>query len=518
MKKINVLMIYPKLPVTFWNTSYAFKFSTQKTIQPPLGLLTIAAMMPENYHIKLIDLNVGPLDIDDIKNSDLVFISAMVLHRESFDQLVKLCNLLKVPVVAGGPYPSVFYKEIKGVDHFVLNEAEITLPEFLRDYENGLPNKIYKTDVMADITMSPVPRFDLINVENYYLMPLQFTRGCPHNCEFCDIIEMFGRKPRTKTTEQFIRELDAVYQTGFKGELFIVDDNFVGNKNKTKELLRAIIAWQKEHDMPFELETQSGMELSKDDELLDLMAAANFCRVMIGFETPEISTLQFIGKKQNISSDPVESVKKIMRRGIMALGTFIVGFDTDDKKTFDRQIDFIQSSFIPVAGYGILKAVPGTRLYQRLEREKRIIDSENLTGSNEDLSINFVPKMNRDELFEGYKKIVNTIYSPANYFERCFNAMKLYPAGYKNKMHLRKGFLIPYLKSIILMTFSSYGYYYLRFLVRCALLNTELMRLASLMTLMGYHYFEAAKFLFADDYFEKAKKSVAMPEITGKKL
>ncbi|MBN2159616.1 MAG: B12-binding domain-containing radical SAM protein [Spirochaetes bacterium] len=511
MRKKSVLMIYPRLPATFWNNDHGIvNFSRQKTVQPPLGLLTVAAILPREYEVGLVDLNTGPLRVEDVRTSDLVFLSAMAIQKDSFDQIVALCNSLGVTVVAGGPYPTACCEEIPGVDHFVLNEAEITLPEFIRDYEKGRPKKVYRTDAKPDITRSPVPRFDLIDPEDYYMLPVQFSRGCPYGCEFCDIISQYGRAFRSKTPEQFLRELDAVFATGYRGELFLVDDNFIGNREKAKALLRRVAEWQKEHDMPFELMTQASLDLAGDDELLDLMVASQFCRVLLGIETPVGTTLEYTGKKHNAGVDLLASVKKVMGRGIMVMGAFIVGFDTDPENIFDLQIDFIRESGIPVAGVGLLKALPGTKLYRRLEKQGRLLGSDSFTGSNDDLSVNFIPRMPKDKLIEGYKKVISTIYRPSNYFQRCYDMLSLYPKGYMTKVHLRKGFLIPYIRSIFAMTFSSFGIHYIRFFWRIARLNTELLRTASLLTVQGYHFFKFTECLLSDDYFYKTREAVSL--------
>jgi len=310
-------MIYPEIPTTFWSFKYALPFIDCKSSMPPLGLLTVAALLPDDYEIKLIDMNVKVLEEADIINSDLIFISAMIIQKESFEKAVKLCKDLDKPVVAGGPYPTSSSEELKNVDYLVLNEAEITLPEFIRDYEKGEPKRIYTSDNKADITKTPLPRYDLLdNVNDYTYLALQFSRGCPFNCEFCDIIEMFGRKHRSKNIDQFINEIQCVYDTGYRGSLFIVDDNFIGNKNSVKKLLRKILEWQERHNFPFTLFTEASINLAHDDEIMDLMFLSGFSSVFIGIETPDENTLSVTQKEQNLRHDIFESIKKIQCHGL----------------------------------------------------------------------------------------------------------------------------------------------------------------------------------------------------------
>ena len=269
MKK-HILMVYPEMPTTYWGFEYVLEFIDKKASIPPLGLLTVAALLPEDYKVTLVDMNVSPLNREMIETSDMVFISAMIIQKRSFEEVVRLCKDCGKPVVAGGPYAICSHEKIRGVDHFVLDEAELTLPVFLEDFEAGCAKKLYRDAGKPDLKTTPLPRFDLIDVNDYDCMPLQYSRGCPYNCEFCDIIAMFGRKQRTKPPEQLIREMEVVYKTGFRGALFLVDDNFVGNKRVVKELLRKIVEWQREKAYPFSFLTEASIDLAQDDELLDL--------------------------------------------------------------------------------------------------------------------------------------------------------------------------------------------------------------------------------------------------------
>lgn len=417
----KVLMIYPEIPETFWSYNHAIALTRYKAVMPPLGLMTIANMLPESYELKLVDMNVHKLTMENIDEADIVFISAMIIQKESFEKVIKMCVKLGKPVVAGGPYPTSSYNKISGVDYFVLNEAEVTLPRFIEDLEKGSPKKIYMDTFKPDISLTPPPRFDLINLKDYFIMPLQFSRGCPFNCEFCGITELFGRTPRTKEVDQFINEMDLLYETGFLGYVFIVDDNFIGNKIKIKALLKKIIEWQEQHAYPFMFFTEASINVASDDELLDLMQHAGFFQLFIGIETPDYETLGKVNKNQNASVDLLESVLKIQKRGIEVMGGFIVGFDTDPENIFDLQIDFINRAGIPEAMVGMLEVLPNTQLYKRLQKEGRLRGES--SGNNLDLKLNFATIMSEKKLINGYRKIIKEIYKPQNYFR---NVLALY--------------------------------------------------------------------------------------------
>ncbi|MBU1615368.1 DUF4070 domain-containing protein [bacterium] len=505
MKK-TILMIYPKIPITFWSNDYALEFTNKKSGMPPLGLLTVAAMIPDNYELKLVDMNTTELDIKALKEADMVFISAMLIQIDSFEEIVKLCNQLNKLVVAGGPYPMGCYEDIKGVDCFVLNEAEITLPLFFRDYENGNLKKIYMSHEKADITKTPPPRWDLIDINLYATMALQYSRGCPFNCEFCDIIEMYGRRVRTKTPGQFLGELDGLYETGFKGFLFIVDDNFAGNMKKTKAVLEALVQWQIRHNYPFHFLTEASIDLARRDDILDLLVQASFIHVFIGIESPDVNTLKKAQKKQNIRDDMLESVKKIQRRGINVMAGFILGFDTDPEDIFDMQLDFIQKAAIPVAMVGLLGALPNTQLYRRLEKENRLIHDTILTGNNVDPTLNFIPIMPKEKLLEGFKRVVTEIYKPENYFQRCTDLIRRIPDKHKIKMHRNKSNISAFFISLWRQSTSGYGRHYLRFLYKTLCHNWRIFPLAVLLAIQGHHYITVAKEIFKGDYLKDKKQ------------
>ena len=414
---MKILLVYPEYPVTFWSFKYALKFVSKKAVAPPLGLLTVAALLPREVSKKVVDMNVSSLDDSDIEWADYVFISAMAIQRESADKVIARCRELGVKTVAGGPLFTASYADFKTVDHLVLNEAEVTLPIFLKDLKNGRARHLYSTKERPELKDTPVPLWDLIDMNHYSTMNIQYSRGCPFDCDFCDIGVLYGHQVRTKSGGQMLAEFDALYSRGWKGGVFMVDDNFIGNKSKLKrEILPAMIGWMEERNHPFTFDTEASINLADDEKLMKMMTDAGFNSVFIGIETPDEKGLEECSKFQNKDRDLLASVKKIQEFGLMVTGGFIVGFDSDTPSIFNRMISFIQESGIVTAMVGILNAPLETRLYKRLWNEGRII--ENITGSNTDLSMNFIPRMNRDTLITGYQTIVNTIYSSKDYYKR----------------------------------------------------------------------------------------------------
>ena len=430
---MKILLVYPQYPDTFWSFKHALRFILRKAAFPPLGLLTVGAMLPKEWEKRLVDLNTRPLTEKDINWADYVFISSMVIQRDSTKEIIQRVKKLGVKIVAGGPLFTTEPEEFDDIDHLILNEAEITLPQFLYDLEKGNPRHVYTTDKHPAVTDTPLPMWSLINMKKYSSMSLQYSRGCPFNCEFCDITFLDGRIPRTKSKEQVIAELDDIYSRGWRGSLFIVDDNFIGNKNKLKEeTLPAIIEWQKSKKYPFGLFTEVSINLVDDESLMQLMTRAGFNKVFIGIETPNEASLTECNKSQNANRDLVGAVKKIHNFGLEVMAGFIVGFDSDPASIFRAQINFIQRSGIVTAMVGLLNAPRGTRLYQRLKGENRLI-KENISGDNTDFSLNFIPKMNRDSLINGYRNILNTIYAPKQYYAR----IKTLLNEYKPKTRVR---------------------------------------------------------------------------------
>jgi radical SAM superfamily enzyme YgiQ (UPF0313 family) len=428
---MKILLVYPETPSTFWSFRNALKFISKKSSEPPLGLLTVAALLPPEWEKKLIDMNVSALTDRHIRWADYVFLSGMNVHYHSIKEIIKRCKELGTKIVAGGPLFTTDYKEFPGVDHFILNEAEITLPPFISDLQQGKPKAIYTSSEYPDISLTPIPQWNLLEIKKYSTMSIQYSRGCPYNCEFCSITLLNGRRPRTKSREQFLAELDALYLMGWRGTVFIVDDNFIGNKGKLKrEILPAMIKWAESKNYPFNYSTEASINLADDPEIVDLMVKAGFESVFVGIETTHRESLAECGKSQNLQQDVLAAVKKLQYKGLVVFGGFIVGFDHDPPTIFEQQIGFIQNSGIVTAMVGLLNAPSGTRLFQRLKEENRLLNI--MSGDNMDGSINFIPKMNYEKLREGYKKILHTIYSQKHYYERVKTFLQEYrPPDYK---------------------------------------------------------------------------------------
>lgn len=430
---MNILLVYPQYPETYWSFKHALKFISKKAVNPPLGLITVSAMLPFGWNKKLIDLNVEKLSNEDIIWADFVFISAMNIQLNFAKEIISRCKALNKKIVAGGPLfteePDLFPE----VDHFVLNEAEITLPFFLDDLLRGIAKPKYSTTQFADLKQTPLPDYSLVNTSKYNTLNLQYTRGCPFNCEFCDITALLGHKTRVKSTEQIINELEVIYQTGWRKNVFFVDDNFIGNKRVLKtELLPAIIGWMQSKKYPFTFSTEASINLSDDEELMDLMNRAGFGSVFIGIETPESESLSECGKTQNINRDLVNSVHRIQKNGFEVNGGFILGFDNDTAAVFQKQIDFIRESGIITAMVGLLNAPKKTQLYKRLKKEGRIVSE--ISGNNTDFTLNFIPKMDKTKLLDGYKNVINGIYGGKEYYNRVKDFVKRFNP---NKRHKR---------------------------------------------------------------------------------
>ncbi len=442
---MNILLLYPKYPDSFWSFTHVLPFISKKAAVPPLGLVTVSAMLPKYWHKRLVDLNVTSLRANDLAWADYVFISAMYIQKESVAKVLEECVKSKVKVVAGGPLFTQEYNNYPQIDHFVLNEAEITLPRFLKDVYSGVtPQRIYETNEFADITVTPIPDYHLLLALDYAFMNVQVSRGCPYACDFCEITTLLGHKVRTKTPKQVLVELDTLYHLDWRGPVLIVDDNFIGNKHDIKNnLLPAMKSWMQSHHHPFKFNTETSINLADDEELMQLMVEAGFTSTFVGIETPEESSLEECNKSQNRNRDLLSSVKKIQNAGLQVSGGFIVGFESDTPSVFQRQIDFIQQSGIVSAMVGLLNAPKHTKLYKRLEAENRLIAES--TGNNTDASLNFIPKMDQGELLDGYKKIITGIYSTKPYYQRIRQCLINYrrPKAGKNKIQLNylKGFM-----------------------------------------------------------------------------
>lgn len=453
---MKILLVYPQYPETFWSFKHALELMGKKAAMPPLGLLTIASMLENDNELKLIDMNVKPLTDRDISWADYVFISAMITQKDSTKDIIRRCKDLNKKIVAGGPLFTSLHGDFQDVDHFILNEGEITIPLFLEDLKNGTPKKIYNADTRPDISLVPVPKWDLINLDDYARMALQFSRGCPFDCEFCDIVNLNGRVPRVKSVEQFMKELNSLYDCGWRSSIFIVDDNFMGNVTYAKLLLREIIKWRKEKHYKWSFMTQISLNFVSDDELLLLMKKAGFSTVFIGIESPSKKSLEECGKFQNKNRDMVKDVKKIYNYGMEIYGGFIIGFDNDDETIFNTQFEFIQETGIVVAMMGLLTALPGTKLYNRLKSENRLISES--SGNNIDFQLNFIPKMKKEFLIREYKKLLLSLYNVKNYYDRIFNFLKEYKHHTNDK--LTKNLFTGFLKTIYILGIQDKNRFY----------------------------------------------------------
>jgi radical SAM superfamily enzyme YgiQ (UPF0313 family) len=413
---MRALLVYPEFPDTFWSFRHALKFVRKRASMPPLGLLTVAAMLPQDWSLRLIDLNVRKLTAHDLAEADLVLISAMLAQRPATERLIQQCRAAGKTIVAGGPLFTADPEAFTDVDHLVLDEAELSLPPFLREFAQGTAKRVYRAEGFADITTTPVPRWDLVELGRYASMCVQYSRGCPYDCEFCNVVTLFGRRPRVKSPQQMIAELDAMARVGWRRGIFFVDDNLIGNRRHVRdELLPALTDWRRRYPGRV-LSSEASINLADDPALMRAMVAAGFDTVFVGIETPDEASLGECSKKQNRGRDLIADVQRIQRAGLQVQGGFIVGFDNDSSSIFDRQIEFIQRSGIVTAMVGMLSALPGTRLHERMRREGRLVGEA--SGDQLDGQVNFTPRMDLHELVAGHRRILKVIYAPGPYAQR----------------------------------------------------------------------------------------------------
>jgi radical SAM superfamily enzyme YgiQ (UPF0313 family) len=483
---MNILLVYPEFPDTFWSFKYALKFIKKKASNPPLGLVTVAAMLPKSWNLKLVDMNVTDLIDSDLAWADMVFISAMTVQRESVYEVIKRGREHGKKIVAGGPLFTGEHDAFPGVDHFVLNEAEITLQPFLDDLEKGEAKPLYSTAEFADLTHTPIPMWELVDMTRYDSMCIQFTRGCPFGCDFCNVTALLGHTPRLKTTDQILAELDYLDRLGWSRNIFFVDDNFIGNKKVLKsEVLPAIIEWQKGKRKKSFI-TEASINLADDRELLKLMVEAGFVSVFVGIETPDELSLQECHKTQNKNRDLIDSIKHLQRAGLQVMGGFIVGFDNDSPSIFQRQIDFIQRSGIVTAMVGLLQAPFGTPLYERLASEGRLLHE--MSGDNTDGSTNIIPKMDAEVLRNGYKEILRKIYSPKLFYERVKTFLENYsPATQLQKIDFQE-FLALFRSIYHLGIRGAERLYYWKLFFWALFTCPEKFPLAITFTIYGFHF------------------------------
>lgn len=492
----NALFVYPKFPPSYWGFQYALEFVGKKSSMPPLGLLTVAGMFPKNYALKVVDMNIEPLTDADLNWADVVFTSTMIVQKESFYQVVERCNRAGVPIVAGGPHPTSYHdnirEEVDGtVDHFLFGEVEEIFEEFLTDFESGSVKDVYRETRKPDITQAPLPRYDLINIDAYGSMALQFSRGCPFNCEFCDITKLFGRVPRTKSNEQMLAEFEMLYKLGWQGSMFVVDDNFIGNKRDAMRLLPAVTEWQEERNYPFSLYTEASVNLVEIPDMLDAMTEAGFNMVFLGIESPNDAALLGTSKGQNTSKEEeagsylLRAIRTIQSKGMEVTGGFIIGLDGDTE--FDSHINFIQEAGIPMAMAGLLTALKETDLWHRLKQEDRLLVES--SGNNTDMSLNFVPEMPREQLIAEYRRVVSTLYDPTlkNYFQRCLTLLEHMPYTPHNVRAIGKSELVALLRSVKRQLFSKQGPAYARYLAKVFKDYRVMLPEAIRLSIMGYH-------------------------------
>jgi radical SAM superfamily enzyme YgiQ (UPF0313 family) len=493
---LKILLVYPRYPDTFWSLRYALKFVSKKAFTPPLGLLTVAALLPKIWKLKLTDLNVEELKDEDIEWADYVFLSAMDVQQASLREIISRVEAHGKRMAGGGPLFDLSPGLFPEVDHLILNEAELTLPSFIEDIKTGEKKPIYASKEWSEMTSSPIPEWSLLDLSKYASMGIQYSRGCPFDCDFCAVGVLNGEKPRSKTGLQILAELEALYRMGWRGGVFFVDDNFNVHPQKLKEdLLPPLIKWMEKKKYPFFFFTQASINLADDDELIELMVRAGFDSVFLGIESPEEKSLYECHKRLNLERDMIAAIKKIQRRGLQVTGGFVVGFDSDPPNIFQKQVDFIQKSGIVTAMTGLLNAERGTKLYQRLQEERRL--TRETTGDNTNFSINFIPKMGYSQLMEGYKYIVHSIYSPWHFYMRLITFLKTYRPPKRGQYDFQFSYIKTFFHSV--WTLGIRGeerYYYWKTLLWTLLRRPSLFSIYVRLAIYGYHFrkvFEGSK-------------------------
>ncbi|MBT9316623.1 B12-binding domain-containing radical SAM protein [Leptothoe spongobia] len=418
---MKALLLYPHFPQSFWSYDRFMEIAGLKAVIPPLGIITVAALLPSDWEIRFCDRNVVHETDADWEWCDIVILSAMLVQKPDFQALIRKAVQLGKKVAVGGPYPTSVPQDAldAGAQFLVLDEGEMTVPQFLEALSQGETHGIFRSSEKPDVTQSPMPRFDLLQRDAYLMMAMQFSRGCPFNCEFCDIISLYGRKPRTKTPTQALAELQTLYDLGWRGSLFIVDDNFIGNQRNVKCFLRELIPWMQQHHYPFTFMTEASVNLAEDDELLQLMGEARFYAVFLGIETPDQDSLQVTRKLQNTRNPLVEACKKINEAGLLIYAGFILGFDGERTGAGDRIQAFVEQTSIPQPMLGLLQALPNTALWERLKKEQRLLENSNHLTGDQNTLMNFIPTRPVTELAREYVDGFWQMYDPERYLRRC---------------------------------------------------------------------------------------------------
>lgn len=487
---MKALLLYPAHPpLTYWSFRGSLPFIERRAALPPLGLATVAAMLPATWDLRLIDMNVAPLRDTDLLSADVVLTSSMVVQAPSLAEVVVRCNRLGVPIVAGGPYPSVSPGRLPRVDHVFIGEAEGALPALAEDLERGCARPLYRGVAFPDVDESPVPRFDLLDLGAYASMAIQHSRGCPFACEFCDIWKLYGRRPRVKSPQRVLAELDALCAVGWRGSVFFVDDNFIGNRRLAKRSLEALERWQRDHGFPFRFYTEASVNLGDDDELLRRMRDAGFNFVFLGIESPSVESLTGAHKRVNAGLDLLQAVRRIQAHGIEVSSGFIVGFDEDTEEIFDRQLAFIREAGIPLAMVGILTALEGTELHDRLRREGRLLD-ESRGNNTHEFTANFLTRMPAERLSAGYKRLMRTLYDPTlgDYFDRCRRLLDRLGPNPRYVRRVAANEVRALLRTLRTVFTSRYGRPYLRFLLWCARRHPGRFPEAVRLAIQGFHF------------------------------
>jgi len=421
---VRVLLLYPQFPKSYWSFEKALELVDRKVMLPPLGLVTVAAILPQEWEYKVVDRNVRSVTEAEWDWAEVVILSAMIVQKDDFLEQVQEAKRRGKRVAVGGPYATSLPQEAEaaGADYLILDEGEITLPMFVEALQRGDTAGIFRANgEKPDVSSTPVPRFDLLELDAYDSMSVQFSRGCPFQCEFCDIIVLYGRKPRTKTPQQLLAELEELYRLGWRRAIFMVDDNFIGNKRNVKLLLKELKPWMKEHNYPFRFNTEASVDLAQDQELMDLMVECNFNAVFLGIETPDEESLTLTQKYQNTRDSLADSVEAIARSGLRVMAGFIIGFDGEKPGAGDRIVRFVEQTAIPMAMFSMLQALPDTALWHRLKKEGRLRDQlENASGMNQTTLMNFIPTRPLEDIAREYIEAFWELYDPMRYLERTY--------------------------------------------------------------------------------------------------
>ena len=415
---MRVLLLYPEFPQSFWSFEKTLELVGKKSLLPPLGLITVAGLLPREWEYRLVDRNIGKVSEADWEWAELVLLSGMIVQKDDMLLAIKEAHQHGKKVAVGGPYATSLPDEVAIADYRILDEGELTIPMFLEALEEGATSGTYRSEIKASVTETPIPRYELLDLTAYDNMSVQFSRGCPFQCEFCDIIVLYGRKPRTKDPKQLLKELDYIYDLGWRGGVFMVDDNFIGNKRNVKLLLKELKEWMREKEYPFSFDTEASVDLANDEELMELMVECSFKKVFLGIETPDEASLALTQKFQNTRDPLTESVDKITRYGLQVMAGFIIGFDNEKKGAGDRIVSFVEQTGIPMAMFSMLQALPNTALWHRLEKEGRMLDQG--ANINQTTLMNFIPTRPIEDIANEYVNGFYELYDPKTYLNRTY--------------------------------------------------------------------------------------------------